>query len=401
MKRIPLTLFILACCFSFAGAKQLPADTNYFELRQGLDHFYHAVVKEQKATIAFLGGSITFNPGWRDKVCAYLTARFPQTRFHFIAAGIPSLGSQPHAFRVQRDVLDSGKVDLLFFEAAVNDKVNGTDSLTQYRSLEGVVRHARKSNPDMDIIMMSFADPDKTADYTRGMTPGEVYRHESVAGYYGLPSVNLAREVADKLNKKVFSWEKDFIDLHPSPFGQELYFKRIRQLLAAAYEAYAAGAGRKLSPHKRPEPLTDGVFDKGDYANIRTATHDAGWRFDADWKPANGQETRPGFVRVPMLVSTVPGSELNFDFKGNAVGIAVVSGADAGIISYRIDDGQPQQRDLFTAWSSWLHLPWYLCLGSGLSPGKHNLTLTVAPGKNTGSKGNAVRIVYFLVNKPK
>ena len=39
--------------------------------------------------MAFLGGSITYNPGWRDMTCAYLTERFPETTFDFVAAGIP------------------------------------------------------------------------------------------------------------------------------------------------------------------------------------------------------------------------------------------------------------------------------------------------------------------------
>ncbi|GAB3934684.1 hypothetical protein GCM10028827_35280 [Mucilaginibacter myungsuensis] len=358
------------------------------------------MLKDKKATIAFLGGSITFNPGWRDKVRAYLKGKYPNTKFRFISAGIPSLGSLPHAFRLQRDILDSGKVDLLFFEAAVNDKVNGTDSLTQYLSLEGVVRHARKSNPYMDIIMMSFADPTKTADYTKGVVPGEVYRHERIAAYYGLPSINLAKEVADKLNAKVFSWEEDFVDLHPSPFGQELYYQRIKKLLRSEADKYSPTEA-KIFSYQLPKQLTKGVFENGAYVDIKTSAYDKGWKYNPEWEPDNGQETRPGFVNVPMLISTAPNSELKFQFKGNAVGIAIVSGGDAGMISYRIDNGQPKTLDLFTEWSSWLHLPWYLCLSSDLKPGKHTLTLTVSADKNAKSKGNAVRIVHFLVNQSK
>jgi len=51
-----------------------------------------------KGRVAFLGGSITHNPGWRDSVMKYLENRFPETDFEFIAAGIPSMGSTPGAF---------------------------------------------------------------------------------------------------------------------------------------------------------------------------------------------------------------------------------------------------------------------------------------------------------------
>lgn len=56
-----------------------------------------------------------------DAVTRYLQQRFPDTKFDFIAAGIPSLGSVPHAFRLETDVLARGPLDLLFVEAAVND----------------------------------------------------------------------------------------------------------------------------------------------------------------------------------------------------------------------------------------------------------------------------------------
>ena len=116
----------------------------------------------------------------------------------------------PHAFRLQRDLLDSGKIDLLFLEAAVNDRANGTDSLTQIQSLEGIIRHAKTANPNMDIIMMSFADPDKLQDYDQGKKPVEIINHELVADHYQLPSLNLAKEVRDKIQQKEFSWTYDF-----------------------------------------------------------------------------------------------------------------------------------------------------------------------------------------------
>jgi sialidase-1 len=204
---------------SFPVKKTLPY-SNYFETAGGLTNFYNVVSTRKKATVAFLGGSITYNPGWRQKVCRYLQERFPDAEFHFIAAGIPSLGSLPHAFRLKPDVLDSGKTDLLFVEAAVNDKANGTDSITQVRALEGIIRHAKKSNPEMDIVMMAFADPEKMGDYNRGLVPTEISNHQLVSHYYNLPFINLAKEVRDKMNNKEFSWTDDFKDLHPAVFGQ-------------------------------------------------------------------------------------------------------------------------------------------------------------------------------------
>jgi sialidase-1 len=368
----------------------------YIEVRSGLNQFKNAVTNRKIATVAFLGGSITYNPGWRQKVSSYLKELYPQTKFKFIAAGIPSLGSLPHAFRLQQDVLDSGRVDLLFLEAAVNDRVNGTDSLTQVRDLEGIVRHAKKSNPAMDIVMMEFADPYKNQDYDKGIIPVEIANHELVATHYGLTSINLAKEVHDKLQNHEFSWDDDFKDLHPSVFGQELYFATIKEMFAMCRNAVSTP---KPTLHL-PKSLNGNSFINGSYYSIKSAKPDQNWRIDPHWQPADQVSTREGFVNVPVLSATTPGAKLTLSFKGNAVGMAILSGPDAGTVSYSIDGKPYKHLQLFTPWSNSLHLPWYLLLGSGLKNGTHTLTLIIDQDKPQVSKGTACRIVKFFTNIP-
>ncbi|MES2265647.1 MAG: SGNH/GDSL hydrolase family protein [Bacteroidota bacterium] len=390
---------IIAVCFLLPAKAQQPAKgelpySDYYETKGGISNFLAAVAKKQ-ATVAFLGGSITFNPGWRDMVTKYLKETYPQTKFKFIAAGIPSLGSLPHAFRVKRDVLDSGKVDLLFLEAAVNDRANGTDSLTQVRDLEGIIRHAKRSNLRMDIIMMSFADPEKNDDYAKGKTPAEVFNHELVASHYNLPSINLAKEVHDKIQNKEFNWDADFKDLHPSPFGQKLYFDNIKSLL----QKLAAKPVKKPAVKALSNPLNAANFEHGNYYNITNAKHDENWDIDKNWAPKDNLGTRPGFVNVPVLVTEKAGAELTLQFTGTAIGMGVVSGGDAGIVSYSIDGSSYKKIDLYTAWSGGLHLPWYILFSGDLKKGRHVLKLKIADKHNANSKGNACRIVYFMRNE--
>ncbi|HEY4285846.1 MAG TPA: GDSL-type esterase/lipase family protein [Puia sp.] len=392
MKRINklCVLFALAIMsYGSTGAQ------SYFSTRGTLDRFYMDVLERKTATVGFLGGSITYNPGWRDKVCGYLQERFPETKFRFIAAGIPSLGSLPHAFRVQQDLLDSGRVDLVFVETAVNDRVNGTDSLTQARALEGIVRHIKRANRETDIIMMAFADEAKTADYDRGLTPVEIANQERVADYYHLPSINLGKEVWDRIRQGKLDWKRDFKDVHPSEFGQELYFATIRRLLDSCYKLYrpvTSTIGRLAAP-------MDGAnLANGRYVDVHKGVGDKDWKIDEDWVPADNVHTRPGFVHVPVLAADKPGAELEFPFTGNAVGIAAVSGPDAGIIEYSIDGGTIKKIDLYTQWSNGLHLPWYLLLGSGLTGTPHKLRIRISDDRDPKSKGTACRIVHFLLN---
>ena len=100
-----------------------------------------------------------------------LKLRFPATEFNFILAGVGSTGTMYGAFRLDRDVIQKGKVDLLFEEAAVNDVSIGRTAEQSMRGMEGIIRHARQANPDMDVVMMHFACTEKIEDYENGKTP--------------------------------------------------------------------------------------------------------------------------------------------------------------------------------------------------------------------------------------
>jgi len=377
----------------------IPLDSRkYHSYRSKLHNAPIVFEREKKGRVAFLGGSITAMNGWRDSICVYLQKCYPATQFEFIAAGIPSMGSTPGAFRLERDVLAKGKVDLLFEEAAVNDRVNGYGAETQVLGMEGIVRHALESNPAMDIVMMHFVDPDKMSDYRNGIVPTEIQNHEKVAAHYNISSINLAREVTDRIDNGEFDWKNDFKDLHPSPFGQHIYFQSIKSLLDSCWNVKIADDD-KIIAYQLPHKLAEACYDKGVLIPAVQAKPAKGWQVIQNWSPSDKTGTREDFTNVPMLVAEKPGSILKYDFTGNAIGIAVASGFDAGIIEYRIDHGQWIKQDLYTLWSSQLHLPWFYTLKYGMKEGKHLLEIKVLPEKNNQSQGTACRIRYFYVNK--
>jgi sialidase-1 len=247
----------------------------------------------------------------------------------------------------------------------------------------------------MDVILMSFIDPTKIQTYDNGKEPIEVKNHELIADYYQLPSINLAKEMWDKMQKKEFSWAYDFKDLHPSVFGQELYFSAIKSLLSQAFNSSKSLKNNVL----KTEFLNKTSFANGKYYPVENAQLDANWTLDKNWKPTEKLETRDGFVNVPMIVSTTAESAFSLNFQGTAIGLSIVSGPDTGIISYSIDDAPFKNLDLYTRWSASLYLPWYVVLGADLAQGEHVLKLKISNEKNPKSKGNACRIVHFLVNE--
>jgi sialidase-1 len=343
--------------------------------RTGLKNSFIQFTKEKTGRVAFMGGSITENPGWRNKVTQYLIERFPETKFEFIDAGIASTGSTPGAFRLASEVLSKGKIDLFFEEAAVNDRTNGFNNQAQVRGMEGIVRHMRISNPLADIVVMHCVDPEKIADYTAGKIPNEIINHELVASHYGANTVNWSKEVTARIAAGEFSWKEDFRDLHPSKFGQEIYARSLINYLNSAYENISSEA--LAAAHLLPATIDKFSYVDGKYEDVKNATIISNWSIDEKW---------------------VPKDEMEFTFSGKAVGICVASGPDAGVIEYSTDGKPFKKIDLYTQWSGSLHLPRYIVLEDELKHKQHAIRIRMSADKNEKSKGNACRILHFLVN---
>ncbi len=393
MKYKLLILFTLFLDLTGVLVAQNLGSKYYHNYRDNISNSFSKFKNEKTGRVAFLGGSITFNPGWRDSVCHYLQEQFPETKFDFLNAGVPSMGSTPGAFRFANDVLKNGKVDLLFLEAAVNDDTNSTPPDEIVRGMEGIVRHAKMANLQCDIVIMYFVDPGKIESYNKGVVPEVIQLHEKVAEHYNISSINLAKEVTERINAGEFDWQNDFKDLHPSPFGQNIYYQSIVKFLFEELNS-----DQQRGSWEMPEPI-----DKYSYSNGVLILPDPpkpikGWQMVENWNPADGSGTRDNYVNVPMLVGKYPGKLIKFQFEGNAVGIAVAAGTDAGIIEYSIDESPWKKQDLFTMWSKSLYLPWFYTLGSGLKSGKHTLQIRICKEKNPESTGNKCIVRYFYIN---
>jgi sialidase-1 len=366
----------------------------YFFLRSGLHNCQAKFTLKKSGRIAFLGGSITQSSGWRDGVMRFLCKKFPQTTFDFIGAGIGSLGSVPHAFRLEQDVLSKGEIDLLFLEAAVNDAVNiPSDPLRMLRGMEGVVRHVRMASPMTDIVQMHFAMPEHLADYDAGRIPLAISVHERVAEFYGNPSLNLAKEVNDRIGAGEFTWEGDFKDLHPSPFGHDVYATTINRMLDTAWSELLV----EPKPHSLPgQPLDTSSYFQGFFDRLENVEIAHDFELVPRWLPTITAKTRPGFVDVPALVARGPGASMRMQFHGTAAGLLIASGPKTGILEVSCD-GEPFRRiDTFTSWSNDLYLPWAIILADGLDDGPHSIRIRL--GEECNPKDATLVICRLLVN---
>lgn len=374
----------------------IPA-SKFHNQRQSLKNSYLKFSVEKKGRVAFMGGSITEHGAWRTLIENYLKQRFPDTDFEFINAGISSTGSTPGAFRLEQDVLSNGPIDLFFEEAAVNDEVNGFTGKSQLRGMEGIVHHALKSYPKMDIIILHFVDPPKLERYKNGSIPEVIANHEKVAEHYRVSSINLAKEVSDRILAGEFNWNDDFKDLHPSPFGHQIYARSIRTFLDNAY-AQNVPLNMTARVQQLPDVLDNFSYTSGRYLPVDRAKTVRDWDFVERWIPKDDIPTRNRYVNIPAMVAEAPDAEIKLDFNGKVIGICIASGPDTGVIEYSIDGSTFKKIDLYTQWSGGLHLPWYVMLNDELEDKKHTVTIRTLSEKNGKSKGNACRILHFLVN---
>ena len=69
-------------------------------------------------------------------------------------------------------------------------------ALDELNRMEGIIRHARALNPNVDIVVTFFVNEGMLKTLQAGQTPLTVEAHESVCEHYAVSTINLAREVA-------------------------------------------------------------------------------------------------------------------------------------------------------------------------------------------------------------
>jgi pimeloyl-ACP methyl ester carboxylesterase/lysophospholipase L1-like esterase len=378
-----------------AGAdRSVPRDFDGNVVRRGsLANSRLVFERDKQGHVAFMGGSITEMNGYRPLVCDALRAQFPGVEFTFTNAGIASTCSTTGAFRLGDEVLRKGPVDLFFVEFAVNDDQDAQHSRRAcVRGMEGIVRQVRRHNPNADIVMVDFVNPGMLDTIQRGKTPLTIAAHEAVARHYAVSSVNLAREVAEEILAGEITW-KQYGGTHPARAGNALCARMIAAILDPAWSETVAAQGKA---YPQPTPIDPLSYGRGTMIDAACAEIASGWRIEVpDWSHLAGQ-ARARFRGIRALCADQPGAELTLEFHGTLIGVYVLAGPDAGVVSGSIDGTPFSPVNLYHRFSTDLHYPRTVLFAEDLAPGMHRLLLRVA--HSTQSDGHAVRIIRFVTN---
>jgi lysophospholipase L1-like esterase len=152
--------------------------------------------------VAYLGGSITAQAGWRPRSLALFQKTWPRARFSEINAAIG--GTDLGVFRLARDVLDHAP-DLLFVEFAVNDGPASREQIL--RCMEGIVRQTWRARPACDVCFVYTITETLVGPLLEGKLPQAAAAMEEVADRYDVPSIHLGLEVARLAKEGKLVWQ--------------------------------------------------------------------------------------------------------------------------------------------------------------------------------------------------
>ena len=402
----PIVDFILA---QDKGVAELPAEKiisdKNFTLRGDYQNSRIQFEQNKRGHVAFIGGSITEMDGYRPMVCKILKKRFPDTEFKFTAAGISSTCSDTGAFRMQRDVLSKGPLDMLFVEFAVNDDQDSDQAYHDaLRGMEGIIAQARKHNPKVDIVMTMFVNENILEKLQKGEITDSVKAHSKVAEHYNISVNHLAQELAELITAGKMNWKK-FGGVHPNQYGNTMCATMIANALLPQWQKpLAVDAVAKDHP---AVPLLDPKsYSRGrllPFSDINTDEH---WKKDVpNWPTENKGKVRGHFINTPMIYSSTAGAKLSIKFTGTAIGAYMLSGPDTAIVKVTVDGKQSKEIETLRKYSSF-NYPMTVMFFNELEDGEHSLELEILPnqkggkGRPGGGKlgGTAFRAIGFSAN---
>jgi len=362
--------------------------------RDGIPNTIAGLAAGRPVRIAYFGGSITAQKGWRIASRLWLQQQYPAAAISEINAALGGTGSDLGAFRLYRDVLRHTP-DLVFVEFAVNDSGQPSDRIL--KSMEGIVRQIWRHLPLCDICFAYTLTHGHTAVLQQGRCTTSQGVMETLADHYGIASVNMGLEVArleqagkvimkspDKHVEQVAGESLDVSSGAAHDEGGVIPFSNdgVHPYTDTGHQLYLAAfmrAFEKLKPvgttggHLLPVPLHEQNWEAAQLVELSRATLSGAEKLRSATSPVCAQFEH----MVPELWRLPAGGRLCFQFAGTAVALYDLLGPDGGMVQIALD-GQTTRQARFDPYCTWTRLA-PLWIGEQLPDGPHTVTVEVRP----------------------
>lgn len=331
-------------------------DTMELQERNGLPNYFHKIDSKTLVNVGFLGGSITQENGWRPKVMSWMRRNYSDNSFVEYNAAIGGTNSKYGAFRIDNQLLNKTKLDLVFVEFAVNDRAMDVTDIA--KSIEAIIYKVWLTNSKTDICFVYTVNVPILDDIAKGKLNVSASIHDSIASYYGIPSICLGVEIDKLLKTGNVVFNDDTFDVltsknandqnvftrdgvHPSNYGYAVYSEVVEKCL------------RRMESHSGEfrHSLNESLIENN-YGNAFMASIDE--RFNFGMKLVSQKGIYPfldKFITGENIFAISDNAEEHYDFsfEGDVVGFNLICGPMTGNYIVNIDDVE----HLFTNFDSY------------------------------------------------
>jgi hypothetical protein len=379
--------FVAPCRPAAAAPAYKQVTAELVRQRGGMPNALAKLAAGGEVRVAYFGGSITAQAGWRVKTLAWLRKTYPKTKIIEINAAIGGTGSSLGVFRLQQDVLDH-KPDLVFVEFAVND--GGAAPQAIWRAMEGIVRQIRRQDAATDICYVyTIHTAGMPTDYLKGLCPRSTSSMEMLADHYAIPSINVGLRIVQlhEAGKLLYKPGADAATGQPQPVpaGKILFARDDCHPIDAGHEVYteviskAIGQMAKLGrpgPHKMPAPFVADNWAHAKMIPLKAGMLSGGWK-KLDAKA--GLARRFSGRMKELWEARQPGQRITFRFRGSRVLLYDILGPDGGQAVCTVDGKASKPRPRFDRYCRY-HRIATLTVASGLDPTKvHTVSVEIHP----------------------
>lgn len=375
--------FILIASLAQCAPQYVPQTARLATERDGPGNVIAKLKAGKEVRIAYFGGSITAQAGYRVKTLKWFQEQYPRAKVSEINAAIGGTGSDLGVYRLKHDVLDK-KPDLVFVEFAVND--GGAEPETIWRNMEGIVRQIWKTDPKIDICYVYTMVTGFAGDYEKGLFPRATGADDMLADYYGIPSISVGYRTAelaragklwfvpkkDEAGKEipapegVVVWSDD--NVHPRDAGHVVYTQAITEALSQWIPTSVA------KPHVLKAPFVADNSEKAKLVPLDPSMLTSGWS-EVPTDQGIGAQFY-GFL-PDIWTAGKPGEKISFQFKGTTAKLYALMGPTIAKAIVTVD-GKSNTVSQFDWWCD----GWRLCtmpIAEGLPDGLHTVTVEISP----------------------
>lgn len=349
------------------------------KIRKGLNNFFTKANSADSIRIAYLGGSITAQNGWRVYSLDWFKQRFPKATFTEINAAIGGTGSDFGVFRLKDHVLKFNP-DLVFVEFAVND--DGMPSEKVARSMEGIVRQIWRFNPNIDVCFVYTIKIDYLKAEENGHLPVSAATMEKIADKYQTPSINFGFEVAAQVKSGNLLFKGESKELKGtkvfSPDGVHPYIETghavYQEVLQRSFEKMVPRKIVAIKAHNLKKPMAADCFANPQMVDLSSTEPGKNWKI----RSVKENPSFTGFSKyLDQIGEACPGAALSFRFKGTAVGACDIIGPGAGRVEITLDGEVKDTICRFDAYCTYWRTNYFLM--DHLQDKEHEVIFRVLP----------------------